>query len=45
MMQLSKICEPSDIDNPMAAYMNEIVFSRVIGHDDIVNGEQWKDTS
>ena len=30
-------------DNPMTGYMNEIIFSRIVGHDDILLGDQWKD--
>lgn len=34
-----------DADNPMEGYMNEVIFSRMIGHNEILIGEQWKDCS
>ena len=33
------------VENPMTGYMNEIIFSRVLGHDDIEEGEYWVDTT
>ena len=33
------------VENPMTGYMNEIVFSRVLGHDDIEQGGFWTDTT
>ena len=33
------------VENPMTGYMNEIIFSRVLGHDDIAEGGYWLDTT
>ena len=30
-------------ENPMTGYMNEIIFSRVLGHDEIEEGAYWVD--
>ena len=32
------------VENPMTGYMNEIIFSRVLGHEDIEQGTYWVDT-
>ena len=32
------------VENPMTGYMNDIIFSRVLGHDDIEEGEYWVDS-
>ena len=32
-------------ENPMISYMNECVFTRNLGNDDIEDGEIWKDCS
>ena len=33
------------IENPMTGYMNEIIFSRILGNDDIEQGAFWCDTT
>ena len=33
------------VENPMTGYMNEIVFSRVLGHEDIEQGNYWLDAT
>ena len=33
------------IENPMTGYMDEVVFSRILGQDDIEQGNYWADTS
>lgn len=33
------------IENPMTGYMNEIIFSRILGMDDIEQGNFWVDTT
>ena len=32
-------------ENPMTGYMNEIIFSRVFGHDEMEEGTYWTDTT
>jgi len=32
-------------ENPMLGYMNEIVFTRILGHDDTQEGHYWIDTN
>ena len=31
------------VENPMTGYMNEIVYSRILGHEDIEMGAYWVD--
>ena len=33
------------VENPMTGYMNEIIFSRVLGHEEIEEGAFWVDTT
>jgi len=33
------------IENPMTGYMNEVIFTRILGHDDIEQGNYWADTT
>jgi hypothetical protein len=33
------------IENPMTGYMNEIIFTRILGHDDIEQGHFWADAT
>ena len=33
------------IENPMTGYMNEIIYSRILGHDDIEQANYWSDTT
>ena len=33
------------VENPMTGYMNEIVFSRILGHDDIEQIGYWTDAT
>ena len=44
-MGINQITQDQLSENPMTGYMNEIVFTRVIGHDDIEQGEYWTDSS
>ena len=44
-MGINKIAYDLLLENPMTGYMNEIIFTRVLGIDDIYLGGQWKDTS
>ena len=33
------------VENPMTGYMNEIIFSRVLGQEEIEEGSFWVDTT
>lgn len=44
-MGINKIAYDLLLENPMTGYMNEIIFTRVLGHDDIAYGNVWKDSS
>lgn len=44
-MGINKIAYDLLLENPMTGYMNEIIFTRVLGIDDIYQGGVWKDTS
>lgn len=45
MLYLEKIVYDINYENPMTGFMNEVIFTRIVGHDDIVHGDHWKDTS
>ena len=44
-MGINKIAYELLLENPMTGYMNEIIFSRILGNDDIMNSSIWRDTS
>jgi len=44
-MGINKIAYDLLLENPMTGYMNEIIFTRVLGSEDIYEAKQWKDTS
>jgi hypothetical protein len=44
-MGINQVAYDLLVENPMTGYMNEIVFSRVLGHDDIEQGTYWVDTT
>jgi len=44
-MGINKIAYDLLLENPMTGYMNEVIFSRILGNDDIDGGKVWKDTS
>ena len=44
-MGINKIAYDLLQDNPMTGYMEKIIFTRVLGMDEIEDGEIWKDTS
>jgi hypothetical protein len=45
-MGINKIAYDLLLENPMTGYMNEIIFTRVLGKDDLIwKGKLWKDTS
>ena len=33
------------MENPMTGYMNDVIFTRILGHDDIEEGSYWTDTT
>jgi hypothetical protein len=44
-MGINKIAHDLLIENPMTGYMNEIIFTRILGNDDILEATTWKDCS
>ncbi len=44
-MGINKIAYDLLLENPMTGYMNEVIFTRILGNDDIDNGHLWKDCS
>jgi hypothetical protein len=44
-MGINKIAYDLLLENPMTGYMNEIIFTRILGNDDILAGHVWKDCS
>jgi len=44
-MGINQIAYELLVENPMTGYMNEIVFSRVLGYDDIEQGSYWCDST
>ena len=42
-MDINQVAYELLVENPMTGYMNEIVFSRILGHDDIEQGVYWVD--
>ena len=44
-MGINKIAYDLLLENPMTGYMNEIIFTRILGNDDIDKGFLWKDCS
>ena len=43
-MGINQVAYDLLVENPMTGYMNEIIFSRVLGHDEIEEGTFWCDT-
>ena len=44
-MGINKIAYELLLENPMTGYMNDVIFSRILGNEDILNSQGWKDTS
>ena len=47
-MGINKIAYDLLLENPMTGYMNEVIFTRILGgkeNDDIEHGKVWKDCS
>ena len=45
MLYMDQAIQDLNLENPMTGYMNEVIFCRVVGHDDILLGDNWKDAS
>jgi len=43
-MGINQVAHDALMENPMTGYMNEMIFSRVLGHDDIEEGAYWTDS-
>ena len=43
-MGINQVAQDLLQENPMTGYMQEIIFTRVLGHDDIQQGQYWVDT-
>ena len=44
-MGINKIAFDLLLENPMTGYMNEVIFTRILGNEEIYQGHQWKDCS
>ena len=40
---INKIAYDVLMDNPMTGYMSQVIFTRVLGHDDVEDGQIWRD--
>lgn len=40
---INKIAYDILMQNPMTAYMTDVVFTRILGNDEIEKGEIWRD--
>lgn len=40
---INKIAYDILMQNPMTAYMTDVVFTRILGNDEIEQGETWRD--
>ena len=43
-MGINQVAYDLLVENPMTGYMNEIIFSRILGHEEIEEGAFWVDT-
>jgi len=44
-MGINKIAYELLLENPMTGYMNDVIFSRILGNEDIYKGAEWRDSS
>ena len=44
-MGINKIAYDLLLENPMTGYMNDVIFTRILGNDDIWKGHVWRDCS
>ena len=42
---INKVAHDLLLENPMTGYMNKIIFTRVLGHEEIENGPIWRDST
>ena len=42
-MGINQVAYDLLVENPMTGYMNEVVFTRILGHDDVEQGQFWAD--
>ena len=42
-MGINQVAYDLLVENPMTGYMNEIIFTRILGHEDIEQGAFWTD--
>ena len=43
-MGINQVAQDLLLENPMTGYMQEIIFSRILGHEEIEQGTYWVDT-
>lgn len=44
-MGINQVAYELLIENPMTGYMNDIIYSRILGSDDLEQGSYWCDTT
>lgn len=44
-MGINQVAYDLLIENPMTGFMNEIIYSRILGHDEIEQSNYWNDTT
>ena len=44
-MGINQVAYDALMENPMTGYMNETIFTRILGHEDIEEGSYWTDTT
>lgn len=44
-MGVNKAAYDMLVENPMAGYMNEVIFTRILGSDEIEQANYWQDCS
>lgn len=44
-MGINKIAYDLLMDNPMTGYTEKVIFTRILGHEEIEDSEVWKDTT
>jgi hypothetical protein len=44
-MGINKLSYELMLENPMTGYMNDIIFTRILGSDEIDGGHIWRDSS
>ena len=44
-MGINQVAYELLVENPMTGYMHEVIFSRILGHDEIEQGQYWQDST